>query len=178
MDSSPIFPIEQRVTWPSAGAPLALARDARAWLPVKPETRYEVSEAGLRMLGQSEGDLVEPREILQALYGERVRFAPVQVRLIFAGGWFQPIMGFRIEADAAYLSPVTRALEQRAARVSDIEWRPRRSILRGEAPLSGLIGYPCSLKRLSGGTAHATLWLSHYEPIWAYSPETMACYAE
>lgn len=171
------FPIEQLVTIAGTGRQLAFAHKACDLLPASEETRFEVSGRGLLMLGQAEADLDAPRQFLRDVFGDRVRFAVPRVRLVYADGWQQPIMGFRVEASPSHLKQVECSLEKREAEIADVEVVAHTGVIRGRAPLVDLIGYPRTLNRLSAGTAHATLWLSHYEPLWSYSNETMACYA-
>lgn len=178
MKMSEAFPIEQLVTSAGSGLQIAFARKAIGLLPESTETRFEISNKGLLMLGQTENDLEVPRQFLREVFGGQVRFATPRVRLVYADGWQQPIMGFRVEASPSHLKKVESSLEKRAAEIADVEIMPRAGVIRGRAPLVDLISYPRTLQRLSAGTAHATLWLSHYEPLWSYSTETMACYAE
>lgn len=172
-----IFPIEQLVTIAGAGRQFAFAHKACDLLPKSEETRFEASGRGLLMLGQTESDLNAPRQFLRDAFGGRVRFAVPRVRLVYADGWQQPIMGFRVETSPSHLKKVESSLEKRAAEIADVEIKACAGVIRGSAPLVDLIGYPRTLHRLSAGTARATLWLSHYEPLWSYSNETMACYA-
>lgn len=171
------YPIEQWVTNAGGGSQAAFARKALDVLPWSEETLFEASTQGLLMLGQTEEDLTVPRRILRDVFGAQLRFSAPHVRLVYADGWQQPIMGFRVEAKPAYLEQVERSLERRAAQIADVERQSRAGVIRGSAPLAGMIGYRRSLDRISAGTGHATLWLSHYEPLWSYSSETMACFA-
>lgn len=172
-----LFPIEQLVTCDGYWSQIAFGRKACDLLPESIETLFMPSNRGLLMLGKSEGDFTKPYQFLREVFGSCVHFSMPRVRLVYAGGWQQPIMGFRIEANSSQIRQVERSLELRAARFSDMEIHERMSIIRGEAPLEGLIGYHRSLQRLAGATAHAILWLSHYEPLRSYPSETMACYA-
>lgn len=172
------FPVEQLVTRSGGGRQFAFARKACDLLPKSEETRFEASDRGLLMLGQTESDLDAPRRFLREVFGDQVRFAVPRVRLVYADGWQQPIMGFRVETSPSHLKEVECSLEKRAAEIADVEVMARAGVIRGCAPLVDLIGYRRTLHRLSEGTAHATLWLSHYEPLWSYANETMACYVE
>lgn len=178
LNTNEAFPIEQLATRVGGGRLIAFARMARDLLPDDEATRFAASNKGLVMLGQTEEDLVAPRRFLRDVFGDRVRFSVPRVRLIYADGWQQPIMGFRVETSPSHLKKVEQSLAIRAAEISDVEVQRRAGVIRGSAPLVDMIGYPRSLRRLSDGTAHATLWLSHYEPLWSYSSETMACFAE
>lgn len=172
------YPIEQLATGTGGGLQIAFARKARDLLPKNDETCFEISNKGLLILGATEDALTRPREILRDTFGAGVRFAAPRVRLVYADGWQQPIMGFRVEAETAHLKEIEHGLKMRSAEISDVELQTRIGIIRGHAPLVGLIGYPRSLHRLSGGRAHAAFWLSHYDPLWSYTNETMACFSD
>lgn len=171
------YPIEQLVTWTGRGSQMAFAKRAFDLLPRRDEVLLEISAKGLTILAQTEEDLIQPAEFLTDVFGQSVRFSIPHVRLLYDDGWLQPIMGFRIEVQpVSSLRQVKHSLSTRSAEISNIELQTSAGVIRGEAPLVGLIGYPGSLQRLSKGKARATLWLSHYEPIWSYTNETMACY--
>jgi len=85
-------------------------------------------------------------------------------------------MGFRIATEPSYVEPIRKGLSFRGANISDIEKRVPTSVIRGEAPLIELIGISRTLRQLSNESTQAVLWLSHYQPLWSYSTETMACY--
>lgn len=173
---NPAYPIEQIATGAVPGPQLAFARKARELLPDGGDFALEATRDGLLILGRTEADLAEPRRLLRDAFGADVRFSTPGVRLLYADGWQQPIMGFRVVAAPADVRPIEACLARRAAEISDVEVRPDSGVIRGQAPLATLLGYPRALRRLSGGTAHATLWLCHYRPLWSYSSETMACY--
>lgn len=50
--------------------------------------------------------------------------------------------------------------------------------LTAGVPAEAIRAYTRTLRRLSNDSGHIALWLSHYEPLWSYASETMACYAE
>ncbi len=169
---NPVYPIEQLAT----GTPPDFVRRAYELLAGSDEIAVEAAHDGLRLLAHAEPDLDAPRRRLRDVFGDAVRFAPPDVRLLYAGGWQQPIMGFRIVADPLQFRQVEASLARRAAEIADVELRPGSGVIRGQAPLAALLGYPRTLRRLGGDAAHATLWLSHYRPLWSYASETMACY--
>lgn len=173
------YPLEQLATCAGNGPQATFARQAISLLPRREETLFDASNRGLLMLAQSEDDLSAPRQILRDTFGKHMRFTAPHVRLLYdVGGWQQPIMGFRIVALAALLERVETDLRRRDAAFDDIELSKQRGVIRGHAPLAALLGYPHTLRRLGDGAIDATFWLSHYEPLWSYASETMACYAD
>ncbi|MDD3528568.1 MAG: hypothetical protein PHS77_01710 [Gallionellaceae bacterium] len=178
MNTNEMFPIEQLASWGTGGPQVACARHALDLMPEGETTRLEVSDDGLLMLGQSEDDLIVPRMVLRDIFGSRVRFSAPRVRLMYADGWRQPITGFRVEVDSRHLKHVEHGLRRRTAEIVDVEVRPGAVVIRGSAPLAGMIGYPRSLQRLADNSARVAIWLSHFAPLWPYSTETMACFAE
>lgn len=169
-------PVEQLAASADPGALTAFVRRAGELLSGKDGIACEPAHDGLLILAQAEDELDEPRRVLRDAFGSGVRFGAPSVRLRYADGWQQPIMGFRVAAAAADLPRIENGLAQRAAEIADIERRDGGAVIRGQAPLASLLGYPRALRRLSAGNAHATFWLSHYEPLWSYSSGTMACY--
>lgn len=171
-----VHPVEQLATCNDGHSPLAFVRKARELLIDNEDIALATRHDGLLILGHAELDLVEPRRVLRQAFGDSVQFAAPAARLLYRGGWQQPIMGFRVRADRADTRQIQSGLESRAAKIFDVEERGHSSVIRGQAPLARLIGYPGALQRLTDGSAHAIFWLSHYEPLWSYSSETMACY--
>lgn len=169
-------PVEQLAASTDPGALGAFVRRAGELLSGNDGIAYEPARDGLLILAQAEDELDDPRRVLRDAFGSGVRFGAPSVRLRYADGWQQPIMGFRVAATAADLPRIESGLAQRGAKIADIERRNDDAVVRGQAPLARLLGYPRALRRLSAGRAHATFWLSHYEPLWSYSSETMACY--
>jgi translation elongation factor EF-G len=39
------------------------------------------------------------------------------------------------------------------------------AVLRANAPLAALVGYPTLVKEATQSTAQLVMWLSHYEPV-------------
>lgn len=154
------------------------ARRALDLLPDDEEAVFEATHRGLLMSGLTEADFVRPSALLREMFGTALRFSAPRVRLNYDAGWQQPIMGFRVAVTVSGMAPVRRSLEMRGAAIHDIEVRPETAVIRGEAALIDLIGYPRALGRLSRDSAHAIFWLSHYVPLWSYVTETMACHAD
>jgi translation elongation factor EF-G len=175
---SAVHPIEQLVTCRGSGSRIAFNRKVCQLLADNEDIVLEAAREGVTILAQSEIDLIAPQRTLRAAFGSAVRFSPPTVRLLYEDGWQQPVMGFRIATPSAHLPQVERSLTRRSAAVFDIEARDGSAVVRGQAALATLLGYPRILRRLTRGTGHATLWLSHFEPLWSYSSETMACYQE
>lgn len=172
------FPIEQLVTCTDASQRSQFFPHARSLLAGVDGVSLEPARHGLLLLAQSETVLDEAGRILRDAFGDTLRFSASEVRLHHEDGWQQPIMGFRIVAAPPDVGPISGSLARRSARIDDVEVRSGSGVIRGQAPLTRLLGYPRTLSRLSSGTAHATFWLSHYQPLWSYSSETMACYSE
>lgn len=170
------YPIEQRATHEARLPSGAFARTARELLAGVDDIVFDITRDGLTLFALSEEDLAAPRRLLRDAFGSALRFSAPAVRLRYADGWQQPVMGFRIVAAPADIARIERGLTRRGAAIADIERQARNGVIRGQAPLARLLGYPRALHRHHAGTAHATLWLSHYEPLWSYACETMACY--
>jgi hypothetical protein len=173
-----IHPIEQWASCADFDRQGIFARRALDLLPDREGVIFEATARGLRMLGQTEADLAGPVRLLREVFGAGLKLSPPHVRLAYADGWQQPIMGFRVTARAGCMARVRHSLEQRGAQIADVELGTAAGVIRGKAPLLDLMGYARTLRRLSDDSGHIALWLSHYEPLWSYASETMACYTE
>jgi len=178
MNAHDLYPLEQLVTCPKYRTQRIFANKAIDLLPEYEDTVFEATRDGLRILVMTEADLLKPRTFLMEMFGPEVRFATPHIRLAYADGWQEPIMGFRIATEPSYVEPIRKSLSARGASISDIEKRQPTSVIRGEAPLLDLLGFSRTLRKLSRESAEAVVWLSHYQPLWSYSNETMACYQE
>ncbi|GAB1393862.1 hypothetical protein MASR1M60_20260 [Rhodocyclaceae bacterium] len=176
MNAHDLFPLEQLVTCPKYRTQRVFAKKAIDLLPEYEDTAFEATRDGLRILGMTEADLLKPKTFLMDVFGPEARFAAPHIRLAYADGWQEPVMGFRIATESSYLEPIRKSLTVRGASISDIEKRKPTSVIRGEAPLLDLLGFSRTLRELSRESAEAVVWLSHYQPLWSYSSETMACY--
>lgn len=178
MEAWSIYPLEQLVTCSGFRQQGTFAQKAFDLLPAFPDMACEITRKGLLLLGETEADFVKPREFLSETFGSGVRFTAPQIRLAYDSGWQEPVMGFRIVIDSRHLEAIRQTLLTRGASIGDIETRAATSVIRGEASLLDLIGISKTLHRLSNESAQAVLWFSHYQPIWSYATETMACYRE
>lgn len=178
MNAHDMYPLEQMVTCSKYRAQRVFAKKAFELLPEYEDTVFEPTCDGLRMFALTEADLIKPRAFLVEVFGSAVKFAAPHIRLAYADGWQEPIMGFRIATESSYVEPIRKSLTVRGASISDIERRVPTSVIRGQAPLLDLLGFARTLRDLSKESAEAVLWLSHYQPLWSYSSETMACYRD
>jgi predicted deacylase len=171
------YPLEQLAMCADGTPQRRFARKAGELLRENEDIVLKITDEGLRIFARLEADLAAQRELLRDAFGASVQFSAPVVRHLLSDDCRHPIMGFRIVTGRAEVKTVEDSLKRRRAAISDIEIQTQGAVIRGQAPLATLMGYPRTLRRLSGGSAHATLWLSHYEPLWTYSRETMACYA-
>jgi hypothetical protein len=173
-----IYPIEQWASCVDFDRQGVFAWRALDLVPDYEGVIFQATAKGLLMLGQTEADLVDPGQLLRGIFGVGLNLSSPHVRLAYADGWQEPIMGFRVATQPGCMAQVRYSLEKRGARISDVEIGRVAGVIRGTAPLLDLIGYTRTLRRLSNDSGHIALWLSHYEPLWSYASETMACYAE
>jgi translation elongation factor EF-G len=71
----------------------------------------------------------------------------------------------RVRCLPEHFVAVKTDLEARGASIEDSECTPAYAVVRATAPLARLIGYSWNLAKLTAGTAHEVMWLSHYAPI-------------
>ena len=123
------------------------------------------SHKGLHVLARDEEGLVRPVLVLREVYGESLELAPPRVRLIKGVQLKEPIMHLRISMYTELRAAVKRALRARGAMLSEEYVRSTYCVLRYEARLADLLGFPAELRRLSAGSARHWIALSHYAMV-------------
>ena len=83
-------------------------------------------------------------------------------------------MGLRVLCSPQHFDTIRRDLLMRKAQILDSELNARFGVLRAEAPLSALVGYPNRFDSITGGRGQIAMWLSHYEPVDEPDPENAA----
>jgi predicted membrane GTPase involved in stress response len=152
---------------------IEFAHRARQAMHNTEDVRFESSEQGLQILTADEDTLVSVAQVLRELYGDFVEVRPPNVRLIPGNPAQQPVMSVRISTRRDYSGEVREELGRRGATILEECSRSRVFIVRGEAPLAGLLGLPRRLAALTDGTAVHWIRLSHYAPLPA-GPEDSA----
>jgi regulator of nucleoside diphosphate kinase len=156
------LPLEQLVRHRGARFQLGFATEAKLRLPASDDFALSASRLGLHVLARNEDGLGAAAAVLHAAYPSTLEVGPPMVRLIQGVHVQEPIMHVRINLQASDEEAVKRALALRGATLQEEQERARRTVLRYEAPLARLLGFPAQLGRLTSGTARHWIVLSHY----------------
>lgn len=160
------FPVEQRVRSSSERFQLAFGNKALDLLQRSEDYAAEASHKGLLLLGANEPVLELPVDRLRDAFGDSLEIESPQPRYIFDDPVRQPVMWLRVDTPCRYLDAVREDLQTRGATFHDDDCsRPPLCVIRAEAPLATLLGYPRQVSRLTAGAAQCCIWLSHYAPL-------------
>jgi hypothetical protein len=158
------LPIEQIVRRADTRFQLGFANEARERVQPGDGFLLSSSRAGLHVLARNEEELASPLETLRSIYGPALQVGPPTVRLIHGIPVQEPVMHLRIVLETADLPAIKHALKSRRAVIEEEYVRNRRAVLRGEAPLERLIGFPAEVRSLTLDRARCWIVLSHYAP--------------
>jgi hypothetical protein len=156
------LPLEQLVKRRGAAFQFAFATEAKELLPSADGFAVTASHKGLHVLARDEEGLVQPLLVLRDVYGESLDLAPPRVRLIEGVQVKEPIMHLRISLRVEFRAAVKNALRMRGATLTEEYLRRTYCVLRYEARLADLLGFPAELRRLTAGSARHWIALSHY----------------
>jgi hypothetical protein len=134
-------------------------------LPKDASTAFEPVAGGLVIAAETEMALERPVRRLADVYGDMVHIGPPTVRYRRGERIEQPIMGLRVLCVPECYDAVKEDLRRRRAAIMDAEVNPRFGIVRANAALAALLGYPDRFAAMSGGRGHLVMWLSHYEEL-------------
>lgn len=159
------YPIETLVRGRRSASQMDFARRAREALQDTDELLSRPLPAGLALFAANEDALVAPARILRDLYGEFVELRPPRARIIPGNPAQEPIMNVRVTARVEHTGAVLAELRRRSARILEECVRGRTFIVRAEAPLALLIGFPAALAGRTEGTANHAIRLVRYAPV-------------
>lgn len=134
-------------------------------LPNDAGASYASDVRGLVIAGETEMALERPVRRLVDLYGEMVRIGPLTVRYRHCDGLEQPVMGLRVLCPPTCFERIREDLRQRRAAIMDAEVNGSFGIVRANAPLAILLGYPDRIATMTAGKGRLVMWLSHYETL-------------
>jgi elongation factor G len=78
----------------------------------------------------------------------------------------EPIVNVEVAVPEHHVGDVTGALASKRARILGTDTqRGGERVIKAQAPLAELTGYPTELKSMTGGRGRYSLDLSHYEPV-------------
>lgn len=159
------FAIECKCSHRGERFQLAFARAAMEIVPKDETTAFEPSGHGLTLLAETELSLERPLARLRAVYGDELHVESPHVRYKKGERLEEPYMGLRVLCGPQHFDGIRRDLMMRNAKVLDSELNGRFGVIRAEAPLASLVGYPARIDTLTHGRGQLAMWLSHFAPV-------------
>jgi predicted membrane GTPase involved in stress response len=160
------YPIEQlaRSTRPRFQG--GFARMMVQLMPAFQDATIQATVQGLKILGVNEMALAEPREFLRHIHADDVQLGEPKVRALSYGRELhEPVMCARASVDSAHTEAVIHELLAREATIESVDWLHNPVVIRAEAPLRKVIGYPDVFTQSTQSTADLKMWLSHYARV-------------
>ena len=168
------FPLQRRCSLRDATDQESFAREASAILSPGETASLEVTPSGLLLLAHNQVAHARLVGLVQAVYGTRVDFGPIQIRYrVRDGVREEPHMSLRIDCRADRCDAVVADLEWREAQVLHRCHERGRTVVRATAPLALLLGYPSLLVRIDPSATLAS-WLAFYAPLGTWGSCTPA----
>ncbi len=159
------FAIECKCSHRGERFQLAFAQAAMEIVPKDESTAFEPSRNGLTLLAETELSLERPLARLREVYGEELQVDSPLVRYRKGKHLEEPYMGVRVLCSPQQFEPVRRDLLTRRANLLDTEVNARFGVIRAEAPLALLVGYPAKFDELTQCRGQLAMWLSHFAPV-------------
>lgn len=164
------YPLERACSYPAEHFQLTFARNARYHLAMREDVEVIASRQGLTIRAENEEALAAAVRELQALYGPHIHLGPLTVRYHKAATLQQPWMGIHVRCAVDYLDAVNADLIARDATIVSCDIEGSRALVEASAPLATLLGYQADLEKLTEGSGHHAMWLSHYAPVSGHPP--------
>ena len=159
------FPLQRRCTLRGSDDQAEFAREATEVLSPDDTACLEATPSGLLLLAQNQVAQRRLSDLVQAVYGKRVEFGPLEIRYREEGGVrMEPQMSLRINCRVERRGAVVADLKWREANLLDERTEGARVVLRVTAPLVLLLGYPTLLARIDA-SATLTSWLAFYARV-------------
>jgi predicted membrane GTPase involved in stress response len=159
------FAIECKCSHRGERFQLAFAQAAMEIVPKDESTAFEPSRNGLTLLAETELSLERPLARLREVYGDALQVDSPLVRYKRGERLEEPYMGLRVLCAPQHFEAIRRDLSTRRANLLDTEVNVRFAVIRAEAPLALLVGYPAKFDSLTQGRGQLAMWLSHFAPV-------------
>ena len=159
------YPIEQLARSAKSRFQMGFARMTMHLLPTFEDIVLEPSFQGLKILGAHEIALAMPGEMIRQIYADEVELREPRVRLVYDTAVREPVMWIRASAPYKHAERIVQDLVARGAAIEEVDWMAPHPVVRAQALLQRLLGYPQALATLSQNTAEVQMWLSHYAPV-------------
>jgi hypothetical protein len=159
------YPLETLARKVGTRAQREFALEAKRALPDTDEVLFEPFDHGLAIFAANEDALEQPCRVLEEIYADGVQVRRPIVRFIPGEPVQEPVMYVRVRCRREHGSAVVQALRRRGVKIVEESFRQREVVVRGDAPLTRLIGLPAELEVLTDGTATQLIRLTHYAPV-------------
>jgi hypothetical protein len=159
------YPLETLARARRVVSQMEFAQRARAALTDSDEVLARPRPGGLALFAANEEALERPVRVLREIYGDFVELRPSRARIIPGNPAQEPIMAVRVVGRVEHTGAIIAELRRRGTRIEEECVRGRTLILRAEAPLALLLGFPDALCAITGGTATPSIRLVRYEPV-------------
>ena len=156
------YPLESLARRRATTSQLDFARAARRILVDSDEAMFEAHEHGLAIFTANEDALTAPAKVLREVYGDFVELRRPRVRVIPGNPPQQPVMHARITARGEFSLRIRAELRRRGALLLEHCSRGSIDVIRAEAPLASLLGFPARLGEITGGSAAHAIRLVRY----------------
>lgn len=160
------LPLESLVCTIEHAFQRAFAHEALRTLGAPPfGVAYEAGHTGLSIYASNEMALAQALERVGAAFPGRTAIEVPRVRYRLGKRVEEPVMDILIQAPGACADSIRADLQMRGAAMVDVSVAPALTIVRAQAPLQDLMGYPDWLAAATGSAAKLSMWLSHYRPV-------------
>jgi hypothetical protein len=165
MQVHPEYPLEQTCWHLYEPFQLTFARQALQMLPQNEDGAAEATHRGLVLRAETEAELEKFLDRLKHYYGDQIRAGSPTIRYHRSPELEEPHMGVRVLCQPTHFAAVKADLLARGAAILDAELTSRHGVVRANASLARLMGYPRALAQLTAGSAREVMWFSHYAPV-------------
>ena len=172
--TDPEYPLERICSHCYAPFQLTFARQAAQLVREADEVDVEATHRGLLLRGETEEAFVHSVQLLRDYFGNQIRIGPAVVRYHNGATVEEPHMGLRVLCGPEHFEPVKADLDARDAVIVASEIGPTCAVIRATVPLAKVLGYASHLAKQTSGTAHHSMWLSHYAPLEVWPPDNTA----
>lgn len=166
-----VYVLEQSFTNAAEAVWPDVVSDVSAWLDDLDGLRCQAAGEELLLYGISEPMLGAARAVLRAHCGDDLQFGPVRVR--YAGFPLrEPVMDLFVNVAASFGEAIRRELRRRRARILFTTVGETSWLIRAQASMARLLGFPAALRSLAGDRADHWITFDHWWPLG--SPATIS----
>lgn len=159
-----VYVLEQSFTNAAEAVWPDVVSDVSAWLDDLDGVRCQAAGEELLLYGVSEPMLGAARAVLRAHCGNGLQLGPVRVR--YAGfPQREPVMDLFVNAAVSFGEAIRRELRSRQARILFTTVGETSWLIRAQASMARLLGFPAALRSLAGDRADHWITFNHWWPL-------------